>query len=451
MGEEVRVNLGSLHPMLIGAKVEVEDACAVVRVPGAFVLEILQDHPEVSTGVERLLRAEGYRVRNVVFLPGEAAPPPPPDDLRLEEEPSSLRPTGRVFTFRNQTLPVGYTWDRYVVSEFNRDAFEAVVDVTRTVVKRGRADRLSSYTVYSESGMGKTHLVIAAAWEALLSGRNVAYFPGDRLRAFLIEEVLAGKTRLNRLLDPSPNIHLVIIDDLQALMYHVSRRMTGVLCNMLFSIIDTYLNRGIPVLVTTDTPFEHPLYREVPLRVLDRMRLRGFYEIKNRLDPPFVDAYLDTVSETEGVIFEEDLREFLRENLNIRFRNVRQVVSFVEMLVARASSNARERTVTLADARNLCSHYSGQDALEALFRQTLAFLGLSDEDGRTILGSQRVKRRDYNRALNLFCAAAHLRGHSLSEIASFLGKSRESVHARVRKGRNERLLRFLTGENRGGE
>jgi DNA replication protein DnaC len=158
------------------------------------------------------------------------------------------------------------TWDRKLFPE-------AILWAEKLAeLSRGGDAEFCFLTLAGPTGVGKTHLVIAVAWEWLENGRKVKFFEVcdllDELRATLrrteraarFEEPMTSLS-FHELLEQVKDCDLLVLDDLGL------EKETDWTAERLDNIINYRYLRNKPLLVTTNA-----LGIELPPRIADRLR-----------------------------------------------------------------------------------------------------------------------------------------------------------------------------------
>ncbi|GIW13717.1 MAG: chromosomal replication initiator protein DnaA [Tepidiforma sp.] len=176
------------------------------------------------------------------------------------------------------------TFDEYQPAEGNLLALEAIRDVARAA-----PGAPSPVVIYGPPGLGKTHLLHAAAHLALAEGRAVACLDADAFTARFVEDVRPGGS--GSFTAAIREVDLLLLDDLQLL---AGRRATqeafaGALEAVThrggriavaserhpfdLGLIDRLASRLAPGLITRVEPLDHAASRAFIERVARRHRL----------------------------------------------------------------------------------------------------------------------------------------------------------------------------------
>lgn len=181
-------------------------------------------------------------------------------------EPAPRPPRGPI----TGTVNCSHTFDDYQPSEGNLLALAAMRDLAEATP--GAA---SPVVVYGPPGLGKTHLLHAAACRAADLGRAVACLGADAFTAAFVASVRHGDG--NEFKAAIREADLLILDDLQQL---AGRRATQ---EELVAAIDAVTHRGGHVAVASE---QHPF----DLDLIDRLASRLVQGIVTRIEPFDADA-----------------------------------------------------------------------------------------------------------------------------------------------------------------
>ncbi len=163
------------------------------------------------------------------------------------------------------TINCSYTFEEYQPAEGNLLALNAIRDLAQAL-----PGAPSPVVIYGPPGLGKTHLLHAAACLASRAGRAVACFDAATFTTRFVGDVVGnGQGEFNAALR---EVDLLILDDLQQLE---GRRATQ---EALATAVDAVTNRGGGVAVASERhPFE--------LNLLDRLINRLLPGIVTRIEP----------------------------------------------------------------------------------------------------------------------------------------------------------------------
>ncbi len=137
----------------------------------------------------------------------------------------------------------GYTFDHFVVGPSNKFAHAAAIAVANNPGKV-----YNPLFIYGNSGLGKTHLLLAIGEKILTTTPNfkIAYLKGDDFTNELIHSVMTGTSREFR--EKYRNIDLLLMDDIQ---FIAGKRSTQ---EETFHTFNSIYEAGHQIVLTADRP-----------------------------------------------------------------------------------------------------------------------------------------------------------------------------------------------------
>ncbi len=216
----------------------------------------------------------------------------------------------------NSNLLDKYTFDNYVEAKFNKQALKAA----KQIVKEPMV--FSPFFVYSNSGLGKTHLLHAIGNEVIKKGKKALYVNPDKITYIITTAMKESQESLNKIVEEIGNYDYLLFDDIQNLG---DRSKT---LSVLFNIINTANEKGVQIVITADkTPNELGGFED---RFITRFEKGLTLEIKS----PDID---DLVQILKYKLDEEDLRSNTWEDKALKFiaRNYSQSIRSIEGAVKR--------------------------------------------------------------------------------------------------------------------
>ncbi|MCR8612888.1 MAG: chromosomal replication initiator protein DnaA [Mycoplasma sp.] len=170
-----------------------------------------------------------------------------------------------------------YTFDNYVLTEFNRQAANAV---KKSIDSIGMFNPLF---IYSKSGMGKTHLLQAGGNYALDNGYEVKYISPNKFTNMVTSAVAAGHIEIEKLKSNFIDTKILLIDDIQLL----GNRDTTI--QVLFDIFNELISSNKQIILVADrTPDEL-------LGFQDRFITRFGSGLTLSLNEPTVEGYIKII------------------------------------------------------------------------------------------------------------------------------------------------------------
>ncbi len=387
----------------------------VVGTPSAFVAEMLEQrmYSLISQTLEKVVRGRVDLRFQVVPTQG-AAPSPgqraaPDEDLPLGQAgaPGLLdaRPEGaarpQAPASRSVALNSRYTFDTFIVGKSNELAHAAAVAVSQ---KPGTV--YNPLVMYSDVGLGKTHLLHAIGHRVLARGLSLIYATTEEFTNEYIRAIREGKTEEFR--QRYRGIDVLLLDDIQFL---IGKEQTQ---EGFFHTFNALYMSNRQLVITSDRPVSALTLLE------DRVRSRLAGGLVVDIQPPDFEtrlAILRAKAELLGQAVPEEVLELLAERIHTNIRelegSLNRVVAFAQLtqspvtleLVGRAIAD----TIRPPDRRRVSE--------DAVLDAVAGYFGL---DREAIVGRRRDKKTALARqvAMYLLREEAHL---GLTAIGRVLG------------------------------
>ena len=211
----------------------------------------------------------------------------------------------------------GYTFDNFIVGNSNKFAHAAAVAVTD---KPGQT--YNPLFIYGNSGLGKTHLLLAIGHDLLNKNpnMNVAYIKGDDFTNELIQAISRSTT--NDFHEKYRNVELLLVDDIQFIAGKTATQ------EEFFHTFNTIYESGHQIVITSDRP---------PMEMTtldDRLRTRFEGGLMADIQPPDLEtrmAIIRNKASQLGLLLSDDVVLYIAENIT---SNIRQIEGVIKRLTA---------------------------------------------------------------------------------------------------------------------
>ncbi|MBQ7288823.1 MAG: chromosomal replication initiator protein DnaA [Clostridia bacterium] len=303
----------------VGFNVWIRDLKPVSLQSGVLILSIYND---IKKGIfndfykdrmeECLLEVSGLPLKIEVMVAGEGQP---------QDEPVvfSARPSG----------DASYTFDNFIVGSSNRFAHAASLAVAEspTVV-------YSPLFIYGNSGVGKTHLVLAIKnrINEKFPDKIVEYMRGEEFGNRIIEAIHSHTTKLFH--DRYRSVDVLIIDDIHFIAGKDSIQ------EEFFNTFNVLSQAGKQVIITSDRPPKE----------IDNMdiRIRSRFEsgLITDMSPPDFETrvgIIRTKAAAANIDIDEEIVFFVAEQIKM---NTRQLEGVVKKLQAYIQIQKREPSIS---------------------------------------------------------------------------------------------------------
>ena len=335
---EMQVTRPSFDTWLKGTTgMDASEDALVVGAPNTFVAEMLERrmHQLILEAVERVNRrptevrfqvVSGADVpeANGGHAPSDASPSSTAELPRRRHESAN----GNGLSHRTISLNARYTFDSFIVGKSNDLAHAAALAVSDSpgVV-------YNPLTLYSDVGLGKTHLLHAIGHEARNKGLSLIYATTEEFTNQYIRAIREGRTEEFR--DRYRSTNILLLDDIQFL---IGKEQTQEGFFHTFNFLHMMNNQ---IVITSDRPI-------VSLNLLeDRVRSRLGGGLVVDIQPPDLEtryAIIRAKMTRSGQVIGPDAESLLAERIH---RNVRDLEGCLNRVLAYAELTGRPITMPL--------------------------------------------------------------------------------------------------------
>ena len=289
-----------------------------------------------------------------------------------------------------------YTFDNFVVSDSNRLAYAAAVEVAENPG--------SSYNplfIHSSTGQGKTHLLHAIGHLTTNNGLQAAYITGEQ---FANEFVLAVReNQVDKFRSKFRSIHILLFDDVQFL---IDKKQT---LQCFFHTFNELYSNNRQIVITTDrAPKDmHPLSSKL------KSRLEGGLVVD--IQPPDFETRLNILRAKAETMMTSELEGVLHIVAEKVCENVRQLEGALVYLTAQAKLSGT--TITPQTINKLLTNTTRKQDIKLLLRTVADHFSLSAEE---LINRKRDRKTTLARHVAIYLMRE---GHncSLTEIGKELG------------------------------
>ncbi len=368
----------------------------VVTTPSAFAAEALEQR--LSAIISRVVERVASRSLSVEFaVAGEAL-------TATQPEARASRPQSRP---DGNALRPGLTFDTFIVGDSNKLAHAAAAKVAESP---GQA--YNPLYIYSQVGLGKTHLLHAIAHSLVEKGLEILYVSSERFTNDYIKAIRAGTADQFR--ERYRSTDALLIDDIQ---FIASKEQTQ---EGFFHTFNELHMSGRQVVVTGDEPARKSLLEE---RIVSRLEGGLVVDIQ----PPDLETRI-AILESKAYVLKVDVPVMVLELLARRsLTNVRELEGSLNRVVAYSQlvdSPIDPELATRALSNLIDSDSSRSTEPQDVIQEVSERTGVDIE---TILGRRRDKRTTHARhmAMYLLREESHLPSTRVGEIMG--GKDHSSV------------------------
>ena len=309
----------------------------------------------------------------------------------------------------------GYTFDNFVVGPSNKFAHAASIAVANSPGKV-----YNPLFIYGNSGLGKTHLLLAIGEKILRDHPDfrIAYLKGDDFTNELVHSIQTGTSEEFR--NKYRNMDLLLMDDIQ---FIAGKRSTQ---EETFHTFNSIYEAGHQIVMTADRP---PMDMA---QLDDRLRTRIEGGLMANVQPPDIEtrtAIILNKSAALGLSLPTEVVEYIAENIT---SNVRQIEGVVKRLTAykeimNDSINISSVKRAIKDVIRVGSYIPTP---EVIIEETARYYSLQPQD---LKGQRRSKNTAMARQVSMYLMR-NLTNLSLVDIGGqYEGRNHSTVLSSIRK------------------
>lgn len=278
----------------------------------------------------------------------------------IKEQQDSLIRTKQI----QANLTPKYTFNNYIMGSNNNLAYA----VAKAVAEKP-GERYNPVFIYSNVGLGKTHLIQSIGNEIIQKkpGMRVIYTTGENFMNELIEAIQEGKGKMNKFRDKFRNADVFLIDDIQMI---IGKDTTQ---EEFFHTYNALYMAGKQIVITSDRPPKE--FKTLADRITSRFNSGMIVDIQEP-DIEMRSAILRRRRDAMGDTVSNEIIDFIAETVN---SNVRELEGAYMQIVAlnmtaekplTTDEVARKLNKTIETAQNnapinnnqilraVCQHYS---------------------------------------------------------------------------------------------
>ena len=309
----------------------------------------------------------------------------------------------------------GYTFDNFIVGSSNKFAHAAAIAVAENP---GKA--YNPLFIYGNSGLGKTHLLLAIGQEihSRSPEKSIAYIKGDEFTNQMVKSLRENKAEEFR--TKYRNVSLFLVDDIQ---FIAGKQGTQ---EEFFHTFNNIYEAGNQIVITSDRP---------PMEMAqldDRLRTRFEWGLMADIQPPDLETRMVITRAKAaqlGLIIEDDAVNYIAETLS---SNVRQIEGVVKRLTAYKEILGKK--IDTADVKRAIADVTKNGSYipspQRIIHETARFFSLSEQD---IRGQNRSKSTAFARQVSMYLIRT-LTNLPLKEIGGeYEGRNHSTVLSSIKK------------------
>lgn len=309
----------------------------------------------------------------------------------------------------------GYTFDRFIVGKTNEFAYNA----SRAVADRATT-AYNPLFIYGNSGLGKTHLLLAIGQSMRESspGIKIAYVKGDDFTNQLLKSIREGTGEEFRM--KYRNVDLFLVDDIQFIAGKQSTQ------EEFFHTFNNIFEAGNQIVITSDRP-------PIEMSLLDdRLRTRFEGGLMASVDPPDLETRMIITRAKAaqlGLLLEDDAVNYIAETITSNVRQIEGVIkrltAYKEILDTRIDTAAVKRAI-----KDVVRIGTFIPSPQLIIRESARYFSLNEADLR---GQNRSKNTATARQISMYLIRT-LTNLSLKEIgAEYEARNHSTVLSSIKK------------------
>ena len=308
----------------------------------------------------------------------------------------------------------GYTFDDFIVGNSNRFAHAAAIAVSEAPGKR-----YNPLFIYGDSGLGKTHLLLAIghAVQAKYPRMNIAFVRGEGFTIELVKSIKEGTTEEFR--NKFRKVDLLLVDDIQFIAGKQSTQ------NEFFHTFNDLYEAEQQIVICSDRP-------PIEMSLLDdRLRTRFEGGLMVDISPPDFEmrvAILRDKAARSGLVLSDESLSYISTKVKA---NVRQLEGVIWKLAAYKDIMGGQITREYID--QIIDEVSREDEAiptpDVIIRETARYFSLNPED---ILSTVQTKNISLARQISMYIMR-HLTPMTFLDIGKVFKKDHSTVVSAVKK------------------
>lgn len=309
----------------------------------------------------------------------------------------------------------GYTFDRFVVGPSNKFAHAAAIGVAQNP-----GSKYNPLFIYGNSGLGKTHLLLAIGQYIRQTAPNsiIAYVKAEDFVNQMVRSIQIGAMEEFR--QKYRNADLLLMDDIQFIAGKESTQ------EEFFHTFNCLYEAGKQIVITSDRP---PLEM---VKLDDRLRTRFEGGLLADVQPPDVETRMAIIRNKAaqfGMILSDDVVKYIAENIT---SNVRQLEGVVKRLTA--YRDILDDMITVDSVKRAIKDVIRTGTYiptpEVIIEETARYYQLTADDLR---GQRRSKNTAMARQVSMYLMR-NLTNLSLKDIGAEYGdRNHATVLSSIRK------------------
>lgn len=364
-----------------------QDSTFVVGVPNVFVAEWLSKrlYPLVRKTLADIM-GQDIDVRFEVH-----------NAQRLSVSPLPTQTDGGTSTRATRyTFNPKYTFDNFVVSDSNRLAYAAAVEVAENPG--------SSYNplfIHSTTGQGKTHLLHAIGHFTTNNGLRAAYISAEQFASGFVSAV--RENQVDKFRNRFRDIHIFLFDDVHFL---IGKKQT---LQCFFHTFNELYGNNRQIVITADCPPQdmHPVGNKL------KSRLEGGLVVD--LQPPDFETRLNILRTKAQAMMISDIEEVLHIVAEKVCENVRQLEGALVYLTAQAKLSGTK--INPQAINKLLTGVTSKEDTKVLLRTVASYFSISEQE---LINKKRDRKTILARDVAIYLLRQGY-NYSLTEIGKELG------------------------------
>lgn len=310
----------------------------------------------------------------------------------------------------------GYTFDTFIVGNSNKFAHAASIGVTKNLGSRS----YNPLFIYGESGLGKTHLLLAIGTEIheKYPTAQISFIKGDEFTNQMVKSIKDGTAEDFR--QKYRNVDLFLVDDIQFIAGKESTQ------EEFFHTFNNIYEAGHQIVITSDRP---PMDMA---QLDDRLRTRFEGGLMADIQRPDVETRMAIIRNKAGLLgmaLSNEVVAFFAENV---YANIRQIEGVVKRLTA--YHEVMDDAITIETVKKAISDVVRIGAYiptpDVIIDETARYFSISPEE---IKGQRRNKNIATARHICVYLIR-NLTNFSLNEIGTvFEDRNHATILSSIRK------------------
>lgn len=309
---------------------------------------------------------------------------------------------------------LGFTFDNFIVGDSNRMAYASALAVAKC-----ETTKYNPLFIYGNSGLGKTHLMLAIGSYMLehYPEKKIKYVKVADFISEFVSDITHGKGDSFR--SKYSDIDLFLVDDIQ---FIAGKDQTQ---TEFFNIFNNIYEAGHQIVITSDRPPKE-------MRTLeDRLISRFEWGILTEIVQPDLEtrmAICRTKAMQLGLVLDDNYVSYIAENIKLNIRQIEGVAKQLSAVKDLMGGKLTQEQVKKA-VESVKTEKEYVPTPDIIIRETARYYKLTEEE---VKGPSQSKKIAIARHVAIYLIREHT-SHTLVEISEIFGRNHATILSSIKK------------------